>query len=265
MWNSNPRILRSMSIALHRTVNPLPLVCWPACQKWMSSNQLKLNASKTEFIWIGTRQQLSKLRKKPWWSVALMVKVRNLVVFIDREQTMEDHVSNSGRQLHSIKRSLTFDSRLAFVASPINYCNDVLYGAMKGEVQRLQTVVNAAARLVVSTEKNVTSSQFMPSTGSLYDIDSATNRQTRSRNCIHGIDWSGLFWWRLCPSGWRPWTIQPAFSDTWRSFDPSNTKKIGRTEFPNICINGVELTSVSAQTFFYMPRTFLKRNENILV
>ena len=197
---------------------------------------------------------------------ALMVKVQNLVVFI--ELTMEDHVSNSGRQLHSIKRSLTIDSRLAFVTSPINYCNDVLYGAMKGEVQRLQTVVNAAARLIVGTEKNATSSQFfvMSSTGSLYDIDSATNRQTRSRNCIHGIDWSGLFWWRLCSSGWCPWTIQPAFSDTWRSFDPSKTKKIGRTEFPNICTNGVELlTSVSAQTFFYEPRTFPKRNENILV
>ena len=29
-------------------------------------------------------------------------------------------------------------------------------------------------------------------------------------------------------------TMQPAFSDAWRSCDPSNTNKIGRTEFPYI-------------------------------
>ena len=118
-----------------------------------------------------------------------MVKVWDFVVFIDRELTMETHVSNSGsmlwtiyhfRQLHSIKRSLTLNSRLAlataFVASPIDYCNDVLYSAVKGEVQRLQMVVNTAARLVVGTGKNTTSPQFskMSSTGSLYNIESAT-------------------------------------------------------------------------------------------
>ena len=27
------------------------------------------------------------------------------------------------------------------------------------------------------------------------------------------------------------WTIQPALSDSWQSFDPSNNNKIGRTEF----------------------------------
>ena len=57
-------------------------------------------------------------------------------------------------QLRSVKRSLTLDSRralvTAFVASRIDYCNGVLYGAAKGEVQRLQMVLNAGARLIVS-------------------------------------------------------------------------------------------------------------------
>ena len=56
----------------------------------------------------------------------------------------------------SIKRSLTLDSRralaTAFVASRVDYCNGVLYGVAK-EVQRLQMVLNAAARLVVGTGK----------------------------------------------------------------------------------------------------------------
>ena len=89
---------------------------------------------------------------------------RDLGVFIDRELTMEAHVSNTVRgcmyqlcQLRSVKRSLTLDSRralvTAFVASRIDYCNGVLYGVAKGEIQRLQMVLNATARLVVGTGK----------------------------------------------------------------------------------------------------------------
>ena len=39
-------------------------------------------------------------------------------------------------------------------------------------------------------------------------------------------------------------TNQPAFSYAWRSLDPSNTNKIGRTEFPYIRTDGVELTNL---------------------
>ena len=51
-------------------------------------------------------------------SVTPMAKARDLGVFIDRELTMEAHVSNTVRgcmyqlrQLRSVKRSLTLDSR----------------------------------------------------------------------------------------------------------------------------------------------------------
>ena len=61
------------------------------------------------------------------------------------------------RQLLSVKRSLTLDSRralaTAYVASRIDYCNGVQYVVAKVEVQRLQVVLNAAARLVVGTGK----------------------------------------------------------------------------------------------------------------
>ena len=36
----------------------------------------------------------------------------------------------------------------AFVASRLDYCNAVLYSAAKTTIKRLQTVMNAAARLV---------------------------------------------------------------------------------------------------------------------
>ena len=95
-------------------------------------------------------------------SITPMVKVRDLGVYIDRELTMEAHVSNTVRgcmyqlrQLRRVKRLLTLDSRRAlattFVASRIDYCNVVSYGVAKGEVQRLQMVLKAAERLVVGT------------------------------------------------------------------------------------------------------------------
>lgn len=55
-------------------------------------------------------------------------------------------------QLRTVQQSLTFDAlRLvvtAFVASRLDYCNAVLHGVAKTTIQRLQTVMNAAARLV---------------------------------------------------------------------------------------------------------------------
>ena len=47
--------------------------------------------------------------------------------------------------------------------------------------------------------------------------------------------------------------------------NPSNTNKIGRTEFPYIHTDGVELAPWFAQAFCYKPRTFSERTENILV
>ena len=35
------------------------LMCVSDIDRWMSSNRLKLNTDKTEFIWLGTRQQLA--------------------------------------------------------------------------------------------------------------------------------------------------------------------------------------------------------------
>ena len=97
------------------------------------------------------------------------------------------------RQLRSVKRSLTLDSRralaTAFVASRIDYYNGVLYGVAKGEVQRLQMVLNAAARLVVGTGK------FSHVTPILRDVLHWLPVQHRisykiailARDCIHGI------------------------------------------------------------------------------
>jgi len=136
--------------------------------RWMTSNRLKLNADKTEFIWLGTRQQLAKISNQSVTvggkDVAPVQSVRNLGVFLDDQLTMDIHARNVVRscfyhlrQLRSIQRSLPFEARralvTAFVASRVDYCNAVFYGVAKKTIHRLQTCLNAAARLVTGVGK----------------------------------------------------------------------------------------------------------------
>ena len=55
--------------------------------------------------------------------------------------------------IQNSRRALATRTDTTFVASRIDYCNGVLYGVAKGEVQRLQMVINAAERLVIGTGK----------------------------------------------------------------------------------------------------------------
>jgi len=91
-------------------------------------------------------------------------KVRDLGVIIDSKLTMESHTANvvrgcfyQLRQLRSIRRSLTTDARrtlaTAFVANRVDYRNAVLYGTSSAVTRQLQTVLNAAARMVVDIGK----------------------------------------------------------------------------------------------------------------
>ena len=62
------------------------------------------------------------------------------------------------RQLRSIRQSLTTDAMrtlvYAFVSSRIDYCNSILAGVSGQLLQRLQSVQNAAARLVTGAQRS---------------------------------------------------------------------------------------------------------------
>jgi len=61
------------------------------------------------------------------------------------------------RQLKRIRRSLDFDSLAtliyAFVNSRMDYCDTVLAGAPRTVTDKLQRVLNAAARVITGTRK----------------------------------------------------------------------------------------------------------------
>ena len=61
------------------------------------------------------------------------------------------------RRLRAVRRSLTPDVTLtlvhAFVCSRIDYCNSALYGVAASTLDRLQSILNAAARLILRVPK----------------------------------------------------------------------------------------------------------------
>jgi hypothetical protein len=136
--------------------------------RWMQSNRLKLNPDKTQFIWIGNRFQLPRidyqLLSVKLTDVVFQRSVLDLGVALDQELTMSVHVGNvcrSGfyqiRQLRIIRRNLTFKTAAtlvhAFVISRIDYCNAVLSGITKQQLDRVQKLLNTAARLLLRIPK----------------------------------------------------------------------------------------------------------------
>ena len=138
--------------------------CVDAVKSWMASNRLRLNPSKTEMIWLGSTGQLrncpmSALLISGVW-ITPSSKVRNLGVIIDDALTMSAHVNKLVstcffhlRQLRMVRRSLDADAAHALVRalihSRLDYCNGVLAGLPLYMFKRLQSVLNAAARLVL--------------------------------------------------------------------------------------------------------------------
>ena len=132
----------------------------------MINDRLLLNDDKTEFLLLGTRQQLAKVDIRNIIvgssEVSSQPVVKNLSARLDSTLTMSTHISKlCGAvfyHLHNIScirkfLSLEFTKTLvqAFVTSCIDYCNSLLYGIPASQLNKVQRVLNAAARLVCHT------------------------------------------------------------------------------------------------------------------
>ncbi len=148
------------------------LLCMERCLKdiksWMISNKLKMNDAKTEFIIIGSRQQLEKVKFSSIHignvSVKAVDDVRDLGSYLDKTLSMEKHidvkVGTAYRQLYSLRRIRKYLTREAtetlihsLIFSHIDYCNALLYNLPQTQTKKLQMVQNMAARLVFRLPK----------------------------------------------------------------------------------------------------------------
>ena len=128
---------------------------------WMTSNLLTLNSSKTEFMFIGLKQQLAKLQHI---SLNTTHSVRNLGFVFDENLTFSDQISSLSRscyyhirQLRCIRPYLDFKTAntiaTSIVHSKLDCCNSLYFNLSKTQINRLQHIQNSLARTVANTHK----------------------------------------------------------------------------------------------------------------
>ena len=141
--------------------------CVQEIDRWMISNKLKLNDDKTELFVFS-----SKFRPRPCLSnvqigsecIEHSNTVRNLGVLCDQTLSFGEHVNKSCKSSHyhltnisKIRKYLDENSTEtlvhAFVSSKLDYCNAILIGLLKYQIDRLQSVLNTAARIITFTSK----------------------------------------------------------------------------------------------------------------
>ena len=142
--------------------------CLSELLQWMSLNQLMANATKTEFMIVGSQQQLERVRISSIQvgdaEVTPVKSVRNLGVIFDSNLKMDQHVTKACKSayyhLHNIRRIRNYLTEEAtqtvihaFVTSQIDYCNSLMNGLPAHLIKKLQRVQNTAARLVYRLRK----------------------------------------------------------------------------------------------------------------
>ena len=137
--------------------------CIADITKWMLQNRLRLNDDKTEFIIIGTRQQLAKVNIDSMQvgesSIAPTSRVKNLGCWFDGQLKMDTQINSICKtalfhlyNIRRIRKFLNFECTKilvnVFVTSRLDFCNSLLYGLPNNQLHKLQRIQNAAARLI---------------------------------------------------------------------------------------------------------------------
>ena len=136
---------------------------------WLSRDKLFINDKKTEFLVIVTRQQLKKViidcltigaekilvAEKP---------VKNLGVWLYSKLSMDAQITKTCSaafyylyNIRHIRRYLSKESTEslihAFISSRLDYCNSLFYNIPSYQLEKLQRIQNAAARLILKESK----------------------------------------------------------------------------------------------------------------
>ena len=135
---------------------------------WMSRNRLKLNDCKTEFLVIGTKNMLGKVKTTSVRvgdaRITAEKKVRNIGAFFDNELKMGAHINHVSKsawinlfKIGKIRSYLTEDQAKsvvhAYVVSKLDCYNALLAGITTAQLTQLQRVQNAAAKLITRSKK----------------------------------------------------------------------------------------------------------------
>ena len=133
--------------------------CIGEVRMWMSTNMLKLNNDKSEFIIFGTGQQLAKVQEITIaigdTTIQPVEYVRNLGFFMDNLLKNHIHINMLTSSLYhhlcninKIRGKLDFESAKtitqALIPSKVDYCNSLLLGTVSYQLDKLQCIQNMA-------------------------------------------------------------------------------------------------------------------------
>ena len=134
-------------------------------KQYFDMNGLLINPSKTQVIFIGSRQNIAGIPNDTTISfdgnsITPSLNVKNLGIYMDRYMSFDIHVDKLHKQVmgilmyvNRIKDSLPYSTRLlviqALVISIMNYCSKIWGAASKSNLQKIQKLQNFAARIVL--------------------------------------------------------------------------------------------------------------------
>jgi len=154
----------SASLELQNTI----VSCVDDVGRWMRSNRLQLNTSKTEILWSTTGCRPHQLPQSSLRvgtdDVIPKAVVRDLGIYIDSDVSMRSHVTKTVcacfavlRQPRSVRQSVlrsVFQSLVtSLVLTRLDYGNATLTGILLYLLKRLQSVMDSTARLVFSSSR----------------------------------------------------------------------------------------------------------------
>jgi hypothetical protein len=143
-------------------------LCLDDVLRWCNSNRLLLNANKSQFLWCSSRPRVNSLSTSPIrigsTSLTPATQVRFLGVYLDSTLSFHKHISNCVstcfailRLIRSIRSSVSFPVLRTLVSSliipRIDYCISCLSGVPSSQLSRLQSILNASARVLFGVSK----------------------------------------------------------------------------------------------------------------
>ena len=141
--------------------------CCMRVKNWMDHNRLKMNSDKTEFIFIGSKQQLQKCYTKQIninsENIIMSETIKYLGAWIDSNLSFKKHITERCKMamwnLHKLKHIRKFLNQetchtlvCGLVLAHLDYANAILADLPNVEIAKMQQVQNIAAKLVMGAD-----------------------------------------------------------------------------------------------------------------
>ena len=136
--------------------------CLSDIRRWVITNKLKINDSKTEFIVICDLSGLSVNVGDS--QITQSLKVRDLGVTFDQFLNFDDHITaicrstyfhirNIGKIRNLLSYNACFTIIHALISCRLDYCNSLLHNVPTHKTDRLQRLQNQCARILTKSPR----------------------------------------------------------------------------------------------------------------